>query len=491
MDKDAKAELVSAIRQRYGQARKKDKSRILDEFVAITGHHRKYALRLLTLTGEGSTTAKISGRRIYGEAVSGALVTLWEASDRLCGKRLKAILPKLLESLEAHGHLELDQDIRQHLLTISAATIDRLLRPYRTQVTGKRSRRPKRPTRSKVNIKTFSEWVDVAPGNLEIDFVAHCGGNLSGSFIHSFVATDVASGWTESVPLLVREQSLVVHGLASLRTKFPIPIIGINSDNDSAFINESLIGYCETEAITFTRSRAYHKNDQAWIEQKNGSVVRRFLGYSRFAGPVACQAVAHLYELVGWYVNIFQPSFKLKSKSRNGCKVKKNYLPPKTPCDRLLSDPRVSDDAKTHLAKKQVEFDPLELLHQIRQSQSALTALSADGRGTTEQEINLEQFLAQLPKLWEKGEARPTRRNKPTEQRTYRTRKDPFEGEWAEVLGWLEKEPDVTAAGLLERLTQQHPDKYHKGHLRTLQRRIGQWRHIMARQLVFGAQVSR
>ncbi len=330
-------------------------------------------------------------------------------------------------------------------------------------------------------------WVDVAPGYLEIDFVAHCGGNLSGSFIHSFVATDVSSGWTETVPLMVREQSLVVHGLASLRNKFPIPIVGINSDNDSAFINESVIEYCESEGITFTRSRPYRKNDQAWIEQKNGSIVRRFLGYSRFAGPVACQAIAHLYERVRWYVNIFQPSFKLKSKSRDGSKVKKIYLPPKTPCERLLSDPRISNDTQTLLTEKQGEFDPLELLHQIRQSQAALVALSTDGRGTAEQEINLEEFLSQLPKLWEKGEARPTRRSKPTEPRNYRTRKDPFEGNWAEVLEWLEKEPDATASCLLERLIRKHGNKYSTSHLRTLQRRIGKWRHIMARQLVFGS----
>ena len=170
-----------------------------------------------------------------------------------------------------------------------------------------------------------------------MDFVAHCGDSMQGAFLWSLAATDVCSGWTEVVPLVAREQSLVVEGLEVIRRQMPVPIRGIDTDNDSAFINETLQGYCQEQQLEFTRSRAYQKNDQAWIEQKNGAVIRRFVGYRRFSGLVAGQCLARLYEMVRLYVNYFQPSFKLRSKTREGAKVKKQYHKPATPCDRLLA----------------------------------------------------------------------------------------------------------------------------------------------------------
>jgi len=165
--------------------------------------------------------------------------------------------------MEGHGHINLDPTVKSLVLSVSAATIDRLLRPFREHASGRKWTRPNRKTRASVKVKTLTEWVEVAPGSLEVDFVAHCGGNLSGAFIHSLVATDVSSGWTEYIPILIREQSLVVETMELLRKRFPFPIVGINTDNDSSFINESLIEYCKSKEITFTRSRPYKKNDQA------------------------------------------------------------------------------------------------------------------------------------------------------------------------------------------------------------------------------------
>lgn len=487
MEMQAKGALVDSIRSRYYGARKKDKSRILDEFVAITGHQRKYALRLLAaLHDSTATTSVVLGRKVYASAVTEVLVTLWESSDRLCGKRLKAILPELLKSMESHGHMSLDEPLKALVLSASASTIDRVLRPVREKATGRTHVRPKKKIRSTIAVKTFSEWEDVAPGSLEADFVAHCGGNLSGAFIHSLAATDVASGWTECVPILIREQSLVVETMELLRKRFPFPIVGINTDNDSSFINESLKKYCEMQNISFTRSRPYRKNDQAWIEQKNGSIVRKYLGYHRYSGPVACQTIAHLFDYVRRYVNFFQPSFKLLSKSRIGAKVTKKFLSPQTPCDRLLSDPRVSTESKDYLSATRREQDPLELLHEIRKTQQALVSLSTEGSLSQTQQSSLEEFLAQLPELWKRGEARPTHQPKPARTRNYRTRIDPFEGDWTTILEWLEKQPDATGSSLLERLIAKSPDKYGEKQLRTLQRRIGQWRYIMAKRLVLG-----
>ena len=196
--------------------------------------------RLLRRGDEPTPRSVPKGQRIYDEAVREALTVIWEASDRICGKRLKAALPSMVESLERHGHLDLDPGVRRRLFSASAATIDRLLRPIREQAGSRRKRKQKRKMGSRIQVRTFSDWKEPEPGYLEIDLVAHCGGTVTGSYISSLVVTDVCSGWTEAIPLLVREQTLVVEGLEAVSRVFPVPIRGINSDNDSVFINETL-----------------------------------------------------------------------------------------------------------------------------------------------------------------------------------------------------------------------------------------------------------
>jgi hypothetical protein len=296
--------------------------------------------------------------------------------------------------------------------------------------------------------------------------------------------TDVCSGWTEVVPLVAREQSLVVEGLEIIRRRFPVPIRGIDSDNDSAFINETLQGYCQAQQIEFTRSRAYQKNDQAWIEQKNGAVIRRFVGYRRLSGLVAGQCLARLYGMVRLYVNYFQPSFKLRSKTREGAKVKKLYHKPATPCDRLLAHAAVSTTAKEALRAELAPLDPVALLHQIREGQSALAALASGDLGHGPQRDTLEEYLAKLPELWRAGDARPTHRAATPSPRDWRTRKDPFEEVWPEILLWLQNDPGATAKSLMARLQRDYPGRFPDGQLRTLQRRIREWRQVMARSLV-------
>jgi hypothetical protein len=427
----------------------------------------------------------MAGRQIYDEAVREALIIAWEATDRIGGKRLKAILPSLVDAMERHGHLHLDPRVRERVLGVSAATIDRLLAPIRSQAARRRHRRGGKKISRHIPIRTFADWGQPPPGYLEIDFVAHCGGSLSASFIHSLVATDVCSGWTEAVPLLAREQSLVVAGLEAIDRQLPIPTLGIDSDNDSAFINETLIGYCERKPIEFTRSRAYRKNDQAWIEQKNGAVVRRFVDHERYAGPIAGQTLAHLYAAVRLYVNYFQPSFKLLEKSRAGAKVIKRYDRPATPCDRLLAHPLVDNQIKEVLQHQRARLDPIELLHRIRETQAALAGLADPPLASGPHNEGLEAFLSRLPSLWRLGEARPTHARRFAKPRTWRTRKDPFEGVWSEVLLWLQERPDATAKSLFERLRNYYPGRFTDGQLRTLYRRVKQWRRIMASQLLY------
>jgi len=482
-------ELVRAIAERYASAARAEKLSILDEFVAITGYHRKHAIRILNSTN--AAAAQVTRPRIpmYDEAVRVALVTLWEASDRVCGKRLKPLLSVLVPALERHGHLQLDDVVRTKLLGASAATIDRLLAGPRAATPGKRRQvRGATPSiRRSVPVRTFGDWKDPPPGFLEIDLVSHGGGTVEGGFVHTLTLTDIASGWTECVALLVRDSALVVEALARLRTSMPFPLQGIDSDNGSEFINEALIAYCKETNVEFTRSRPYRKNDQAWVEQKNGSVVRRLVGYRRIEGLAAADALSRLYAASRLFVNFFQPSFKLADKTRVGAHVSKRYHAPETPCARLLKLDAVTDAMKERLRAVAVTLDPLRLLDEIRAMQHHLAQLALGTIVHTAQprDANLELFMKSLATIWREGEVRPTHRKEPKPRRDWRTRADPFENAWPRIVAWLEAEPDRTAKELLVRLQAEGPDAFADGQLRSLQRKVKDWRAAAARRLVF------
>ncbi len=215
-----------------------------DEYVAMVGCHRMYAVRLLRRGEEPTSPSAPKGQRIYDEAVREALTVVWETSDMICGKTLKAALSSMVASLERHGHLDLDPEVQRQLFSASAATIDRLLISIREHAGSRRKRKQKKMA-GRIPVRTFSNWKEPEPGYLEIDLVAHCGGTVTGSYISRLVVADVCSGWTGAIPLLAHEQSLVVTGLEAVSRVFPVPIRGINSDNDSVFIIETLLNYCE------------------------------------------------------------------------------------------------------------------------------------------------------------------------------------------------------------------------------------------------------
>jgi Integrase core domain len=465
-----------------------EKRRILDEFVALTGHHRKHAIRVLRMVPSDAEIRGRSRSRVYNEAVRTALTVLWEASDRICGKRLKPLLAVLVPALERHGHLRLDETVRAQVFAVSAATIDRMLAPARAATSGRRSRAKSKPAvRRQIPIRTFADWNDPAPGFLEADLVAHGGESVAGSFTYTFVLTDIASGWTECIPLLVREATLVVDSLERLRTTMPFPLRGIDTDNGSEFVNEALLAYCTKHGIEFTRSRPYRKNDQAWVEQKNGSVVRRLVGYRRLEGIRAAEGLARLYAASRLFVNFFQPSFKLAEKRRVGARVSKRYHAPETPCARLLSSAITSERVKERLRAVMATLDPLRLLDEIRTVQHYLAELAAGKvvHALPHRDADLDRFLKSLAIAWKQGEPRPTHRKDPKPARDWRTRPDPFEAVWPRVVAWLEAEPDRTAKELLERLREDSPEAFTRGHLRTLQRRVKRWRQLAARRLVF------
>ena len=485
-------ELVAVAGDRYRRSGRRERGRILDEFVALTGLHRKHAVRLLRSdAGRNRNTARPE-RRIYGEAVREALTILWETSDRVCGKRLRPLVPILIDSMERAGHLQLAPEVRAGLLGMSAATIDRALTTMKGEGGGKRRRRSLSSSaiRRSIPVRTFSDWDDPPPGFMEADLVSHSGPVAAGSFTQTLTLTDIATGWTECAPLLVREQTLLIEVLKRMRAVLPFPMLGFDTDNDSVFMNETVRDYCLAEKLVFTRCRPYRKNDQAWVEQKNGAVVRRAVGYRRFEGVEAAALLAQLYTALRLFVNFFQPSFKLAEKTRDGTKVRKRYHRPATPYQRLLADPRVTDETRRRVDDIYATLDPVFLLREIRSNQRRLVDLTdrmpAAADSIAPDAAEIDQFLAGLRTAWREGEVRPTSQPKPKATRG-RRRPDPFIAVTAELRTWFETEPWRTARQLLERLQPESPGGYPEKLLRTLQRRVKIWRRERANELVFGA----
>ena len=418
-----------------------------------------------------------------------ALTIIWEAADRICGKRLKAVLATFVESMEKHGHICLESGVRQRLLGMSAATIDRLLRPVRASAKqGRRRSSLNTPLRKSIPIRTYEDWKNPPPGYFEMDMVAHCGTSVAGSHVHSLVLTDIASGWTEAAALMVREQTLITVTLDEIQSRLPFPMLGLDVDNDSAFINETLLSYCRKHDLELTRSRVYKKNDQAWIEQKNGAVVRKLVGYGRLEGAEATIVLGELHKVARLYVNFFQPSFKLKSKTREGSKVIKRYHAPATPCEQLLADKLVGTLVKERLQGQFTMLDPVDILNQLRQAQCEIARLEsgASAEPPAQTGIHLDQFVRSLATAWRLGEVRAPfkKRRADAKPHTWRTRPDPFEDVWPMLQQWLNDEPHTTAKGLFRRLNTELPNRFKPGQYRTLQRRVKEWRTAIAHRMV-------
>ncbi|MGC2461532.1 MAG: transposase family protein [Steroidobacteraceae bacterium] len=529
MTHTARAELTNVVRRRYSAATGAAKRKILDEFIATTGYHEKSAIRALNAEPIAKRRQTRVRASLYDEAARGALIMLWEASDRVCGKRLRALLPILLPALERNGHLHLGEAMRQKILAMSASTIDRLLRVPRSATRLKKPRRAVPELRRRVPVRTFADWNEPPPGSMEMDCVAHCGDANCGSYVNSLVLTDIASGWTEAAPMVVRESGLLVETLERIRQGLPFALRALDVDNGSEFVNESLINYCLGHGIELTRSRPYRKNDQAWIEQKNGAVVRKLLGYRRFQGIAAAQAITRLYGASRLFVNFFQPSFKLAEKHRQGAQVSKRYHPPQTPCERLLQAESLPEAAKTKLREVASALDPLKLLEEIRAVQAYLVTL-ADGEkppSAIPEPPDLSAFVASLSSAWRAGEVRPTF-SVDAKPRYLRSLQSVFQGHvmqtpkkvpapasvtqpvaqtlpsttaekapeqpqliyaergtrafhalkmvWPLVCRRLEGFPNITSTQLFEELCIQFPGRFHPWQVRRLMKRVKVWR---------------
>ncbi len=484
----SKRELLLQIAPRYREASSILKTVILDEFVAATGYARKYAIRLLSQPVPAHLTIKRPRPPHYGPEVQEVLHLAWTAANHICAKRLIPFLPTLVESLERHGHLQLSEPCRAQLLAMSPATADRILRPARKQ-----ERRGLATTRSgpllkqQIPVRTFAQWNDAKAGFMEADLVAHCGTSAEGPFLYTLTLTDIATGWTECLPLLNRNQEAVVAALKRARQLLPFPLLGLDTDNGVEFINMELLAYCEAEQLTFTRGRPQQSNDQCYVEQKNGNVVRQVVGYDRFVGELAYRQLAELYRALRLYVNCFQPSMKLQTKKRDGAKVRRTYDHAQTPLQRLLASGVLPANKQQELLRISEALDPLRLLTQLEHLQKALWrhAVASDTPAAPQTSTATLRFavesvsegklpadgLPHTPPSLLKRE-RKRRYHRSGRPHDWRTRQDPFEGVWEEVTAWLQERPDLTAADIFRQLESRYPDRWRPTQARTLRRGV-------------------
>jgi integrase-like protein len=382
--------VVAKAASRYQRSSKREKGLILSELVELTDYSRVYARRVLRQHGHRIKQGKqslLADVRVhsarsrapyYDEQVKTALVKIWRVMDYICGKRLQPALAELVTVLERHNELHCTRLTREKLLQISAATIDRLLRAERRkyELRGQARTKPGTLMKHQIPIRTFAEWDEQQPGFGEIDLVGHDGGVAAGDYCQTLDFTDVATTWTETIAVRNKAQSHVFAAIQKVRKNLPFALLGLDSDNGSEFINDQLLRYCRQEKITFTRSRPYRKNDNCFVEQKNYSIVRRAVGYTRYDTAEQWELLNELYSYLRLYTNFFLPTMKLKSKERVGSKVKKCYDQALTPYQRVLQSPMVGKAAKDRLRARYATLNPAALKRKLERLQQRLAKTS-------------------------------------------------------------------------------------------------------------------
>lgn len=360
-----KVEYLSAIRIRYFQSSKREKSKILNELCAVAGYNRKYAIRILAIKHhEGK---KLSGRsKNFSERAQRHLKRLWVLMGEMCSKKMVQALPTWLEFYQED---DFDDEVRAELLSMSSASIDRYLKSYRASL-GRKKRtgtKPGKMFKNVIPLKSFDALVD-RPGHIEADTVAHCGDSLSGKFAWSLTFTDVYSGWTENRATFGKDSDEILSAIVDIQFKLPFPVLSFNTDNGTEFLNRALhMHFTEISPAEFTRSRPYKKNDNCHVEQKNWTHVRETLGYERYDQEDQVRMMNILYKLyLNKLQNFFVPQLKLIEKVRVGSKIVKKYDKPKTPYQRLLESPHLTMGQKENLRREFQLLNPIELREVIK-----------------------------------------------------------------------------------------------------------------------------
>ena len=383
---ESRYKMGKIMAEKYKRAGKKERGEILGRYTEVTGYNRRYAGWLLRNWGKkvviqykGARIVLIGDRKkdqkgirkrpiYYDKKVLEVLKRIWLILDCPCGKRLAPYLKEVVSVLEREEEIVLDEELKEKLFRISASSIDRILKGERKNweiKKGKGYTKPGGLVKNQIPIRTFAEWNEKVPGFVEMELVDHSGGVERGMFAQTLDITDVFTGWTETIAVENKSQHHVFIGIDTLRKRFPFPVLGIDSDNGSEFINSHLKRYCEVHRITFTRARPYKKNDSCYVEQKNYSVVRKSVGYLRYETKAELKLMNHLYTKLRLYTNFFQPQTKCIEKIRIGSKVKKRYDKAKTPYQRILECDRIDNGIKQSLKNLYKSLNPVSLKKEI------------------------------------------------------------------------------------------------------------------------------
>lgn len=381
MVRATKREYLEKIQHRYRRAGKRYKTKILDEFCAVCAYNRKYAIGLLS-DRPRRPRKKPGPRRRYGPELDPVIRCLWLACEQICAKRLQRAIPLWLPHYERRYGV-LDPELRRQLLSISASSLNRRLRPIRARYShGKRyGTKPGSLLKQHIPVRTHN-WDISQPGFIEADTVAHCGGSLEGSFVWSLTFTDIFSGWTLNRAVWNKGADGVVRQVKELERRMPFPLLGFDSDNGSEFLNWHLHAWFQKrkQPVGWTRTREYHKNDNAHVEQKNWTHVRQLLGYDRIDNPEAVATIDDLYDSWDDLQNFFLPSVKLLEKQREGSKIHRRYEPPTTPYQRILDSPAVTPEKRQQLQAYFQTLDPFQLKLDIERKLRRVFQLNQSAR---------------------------------------------------------------------------------------------------------------
>lgn len=392
MSLEARMEYQKVLRERYWKARsRREKSQILDEYCSNTGRSRKYAIRKLRSDPQGSKKGR-KRRLTYDGEVIAALAKLWEIFDYPCGQRFKPLLEAEVERLRGFGELEISDEVAEKLKQISPATIDRRLKPYREVLCYQgRRRRARGLLRHRIPVK-LTEWDTSKQGYVEVDLVMHCGSSTRGEYLNTLSVVEISSGWWEGEAIKGKSQRATSEALKQIRERTPFRWRGIDSDNGPEFINDILYRYCCREGLDFTRSRPYHKNDNAYIEEKNYTHVRKVLGYLRYDTLGELVIMNELYRgALRLYKNFFQPVMKLAYKERIGGHVRRKYDAPKTPYQRLLESKELKVEDKQRLRELYESLNPAKLKREIEAKVEELMKAYERKKGIQQAEPNKKQ----------------------------------------------------------------------------------------------------
>lgn len=376
---NTRKQYLEAVRKEYGGADEKGRGRLLDEAGKRTGLNRKYLIRVLN-EPEARRSRKARKRRAeYGSEVTTALIGVWDIFEQPCGQRMITVLRNELDRLRELGEVVCSAAVGEQLKQISASTIDRLLRREKAVRRLRRNRNPhvQRLISQRVPVKVAAEWDTSQVGNIQVDFVAHCGRSTGGDYIHTISAVDIATSWWEGRAIPVRSQHAAKEGLSQMQPKFPFRMKELHPDNDSALLNDLLWDWTQEQGIRLSRSRPYKKNDNAWVEQKNWTHVRKVVGYRRFDTTGELRLLNEIYQVMGLYKNYFLPAMKLTGKTRVEGRIKRKYDASRTAYQRVMASREVLPNKKQDLKAIYERLNPAELNRKLTQLRSQLEEISS------------------------------------------------------------------------------------------------------------------